>query len=90
MKTIDREHSGKKTGNVSELDSVQKTFDYSQLTGSKNFLVHLPEDRLLSGHEIPPLERFYETDHPTRNGLEKRWIGQAREKSSGASDFELL
>src|SRR5213083_1302139 len=33
---------------------------------------------------------FYETDRPTKNALEKKWIENTREKTGGASDLELL
>jgi 2-oxoglutarate ferredoxin oxidoreductase subunit beta len=33
---------------------------------------------------------FYETDRPTKNALEKKWIETTREKSGNASDLELL
>jgi hypothetical protein len=33
---------------------------------------------------------FYETDRPTKNALEKKWIETTREKTGGASDLELL
>ena len=33
---------------------------------------------------------FYETDRPTKNALEKKWIETTREKSGNASDLEIL
>jgi len=33
---------------------------------------------------------FYETDRPSKNSLEKKWIEQTREKTGGASDLEVL
>ena len=33
---------------------------------------------------------FYETDRPTKNSLEKKWIETTREKSGNASDLEVL
>jgi len=33
---------------------------------------------------------FYETDRPTKNALEKKWIKSSREKTNNASDLELL
>jgi 2-oxoglutarate ferredoxin oxidoreductase subunit beta len=33
---------------------------------------------------------FYETDRPTKNALEKKWIETTREKTGGASDLQLL
>jgi len=33
---------------------------------------------------------FYETDRPTKNVLEKKWIEQTREKTGSASDLEIL
>ena len=33
---------------------------------------------------------FYETDRPTKNSLEKKWIETTREKTGNASDLEIL
>jgi 2-oxoglutarate/2-oxoacid ferredoxin oxidoreductase subunit beta len=33
---------------------------------------------------------FYETDRPTKNALEKKWIEATREKTGNASDLEIL
>jgi 2-oxoglutarate ferredoxin oxidoreductase subunit beta len=33
---------------------------------------------------------FYESDRPTKNALEKKWIDQSREKVGHATDLELL
>ena len=33
---------------------------------------------------------FYESDRPTKNALEKKWIDNTREKLGNASDLELL
>ena len=33
---------------------------------------------------------FYETDRPTKNSLEKKWIENTREKIGNASDLEVL
>ena len=33
---------------------------------------------------------FYETDRPTKNALEKKWIDQTREKMGNPVDMELL
>ena len=33
---------------------------------------------------------FYETDRPTKNALEKKWIETTREKTGNASDLEIL
>ncbi|HYJ04888.1 MAG TPA: hypothetical protein VEX43_07125 [Chthoniobacterales bacterium] len=33
---------------------------------------------------------FYESDHPTKNALEKKWIDQTREKLGNPSDLDLL
>ena len=33
---------------------------------------------------------FYETDRPTKNALEKKWIENTREKIGNASDLEVL
>ena len=33
---------------------------------------------------------FYETDRPTKNSLEKKWIEQTREKIGNPSDLEVL
>ena len=33
---------------------------------------------------------FYETDRPTKNSLEKKWIEQTHEKIGNASDAEIL
>src|SRR5438477_398624 len=33
---------------------------------------------------------FYQSDRPTKNSLEKKWIESTREKTGGASDLELL
>lgn len=33
---------------------------------------------------------FYQSDRPTKNALEKRWIDNIREKVGNASDLELL
>ena len=33
---------------------------------------------------------FYETDRPTKNALEKRWIDSSREKLGGANDQQIL
>jgi 2-oxoglutarate ferredoxin oxidoreductase subunit beta len=33
---------------------------------------------------------FYQSDRPTKNALEKKWIDNTREKVGNASDLELL
>ena len=33
---------------------------------------------------------FYQSDRPTKNALEKKWIEGSREKTGNASDLELL
>src|SRR5436305_1829636 len=33
---------------------------------------------------------FYETDRPTKNALEKKWIETTRDKTGNASDLEVL
>src|SRR5437899_7085665 len=33
---------------------------------------------------------FYETDRPTKNALEKKWIETTRERTGNASDLEIL
>jgi hypothetical protein len=33
---------------------------------------------------------FYQSDRPTKNALEKKWIESSREKNGNASDLELL
>ena len=33
---------------------------------------------------------FYQSDRPTKNSLEKKWIATSREKTGNASDVELL
>src|SRR5207249_4269582 len=33
---------------------------------------------------------FYQSDRPTKNALEKKWIESSREKTGNASDLELL
>src|SRR5712672_4033130 len=33
---------------------------------------------------------FYETERPTKNSLEKKWIDTSREKTGNASDLEIL
>src|SRR5437016_13210496 len=33
---------------------------------------------------------FYQSDRPTKNALEKKWIETTREKIGGASDVEFL
>ena len=33
---------------------------------------------------------FYESDRPTKNALEKKWIESSREKVGNASDLDLL
>src|SRR5438094_8966001 len=33
---------------------------------------------------------FYQSDRPTKNALEKKWIDNTSEKTGGASDLELL
>ena len=33
---------------------------------------------------------FYETDRPTKNSLEKKWIENTREKIGNPSDLEVL
>jgi hypothetical protein len=33
---------------------------------------------------------FYQSDRPTKNALEKKWIDNSREKVGNASDLELL
>jgi len=33
---------------------------------------------------------FYETDRPTKNALEKKWIENTRERTGNASDLEIL
>ena len=33
---------------------------------------------------------FYETDRPTKNSLEKKWIENTRDKVGNASDLEVL
>jgi 2-oxoglutarate ferredoxin oxidoreductase subunit beta len=33
---------------------------------------------------------FYETDRPTKNALEKKWIENTREKVGNGSDLEVL
>jgi len=33
---------------------------------------------------------FYQSDRPTKNALEKKWIQNSREKTGNASDIEVL
>jgi hypothetical protein len=33
---------------------------------------------------------FYQSDRPTKNALEKKWIESSREKTGNATDLELL
>jgi 2-oxoglutarate/2-oxoacid ferredoxin oxidoreductase subunit beta len=33
---------------------------------------------------------FYQSDRPTKNALEKKWIESSREKNGNASDLQLL
>jgi len=33
---------------------------------------------------------FYESDRPTKNALEKKWIDKTREKLGNPSDLQLL
>jgi 2-oxoglutarate ferredoxin oxidoreductase subunit beta len=33
---------------------------------------------------------FYESDRPTKNALEQKWIATSREKVGNASDLDLL
>jgi 2-oxoglutarate ferredoxin oxidoreductase subunit beta len=33
---------------------------------------------------------FYESDRPTKNALENKWIAASREKVGNASDLEIL
>src|SRR2546430_16940692 len=33
---------------------------------------------------------FYQSDRPTKNALEKKWIETTREKTGNASDLEIL
>ena len=33
---------------------------------------------------------FYQSDRPTKNALEKKWIESSREKTGNASDLQLL
>src|SRR5436853_3642525 len=33
---------------------------------------------------------FYQSDRPTKNALEKKWIDTTREKTNNASDLQLL
>ena len=33
---------------------------------------------------------FYESDRPSKNALEKKWIETTREKTGNASDLEIL
>ena len=33
---------------------------------------------------------FYESDRPTKNALEKKWIESSRERVGNASDLDLL
>jgi len=33
---------------------------------------------------------FYESDRPTKNALEQKWISTSREKVGNASDLDLL
>ncbi len=33
---------------------------------------------------------FYQSDRPTKNALEKKWIESSREKTGNASDLALL
>jgi hypothetical protein len=35
-------------------------------------------------------ERFYESDRPTKNALEQKWIATSRERVGNASDLDLL
>jgi len=39
---------------------------------------------------IPFLGAFYQSDRPSKNALEKKWIESSREKVGNASDLELL
>jgi hypothetical protein len=39
---------------------------------------------------ILPCGVFYESDRPTKNALEKKWIDNTREKLGNPSDFQLL
>ena len=36
------------------------------------------------------MERFYQSDRPTKNALEKKWIDFTREKLGNPSDLALL
>lgn len=45
---------------------------------------------LVTRHSSPLDCVFYESDRPTKNALEKKWIDQSREKVGHATDLELL
>jgi hypothetical protein len=39
---------------------------------------------------VIPFGVFYQSDRPTKNALEKKWIESSREKNGNASDLQLL
>lgn len=45
--------------------------------------------QLVTDHFLAP-RRFLESDRPTKNVLEKKWIDTAREKLGNPSDLALL
>ena len=45
---------------------------------------------LVTCHWSPFDRVFYESDRPTKNALEKKWIDTTREKLGNPSDLQLL
>jgi 2-oxoglutarate ferredoxin oxidoreductase subunit beta len=50
----------------------------------------IPNLSLVTGHSSLLHGVFYESDRPTKNALEKKWIDTTREKLGNPSDLQLL
>jgi hypothetical protein len=50
----------------------------------------MPILSLVTGHSPLPHGVFYQSDRPTKNALEKRWIETTREKTGDLSDVATL
>jgi len=61
---------------------------------SQTSILHLLKPLPLPASEpvLSGVERsvFYQSDRPTKNALEKKWIQSSREKTGNASDLEIL